>query len=227
MATLRINLPCSVSRWHRHDTLRTYSNPNQSNPPRPFYSLQIHKTTAFLANLNPLPIRSPPYEWWHDGGALAGVPDIPRQLLRWFRKSIGIPSSADVGAIASLLSKLVSATEKAQKIKITHAVISTPDLVALYDEDIADAAEHVGITLLQDAWFERQPRHIYAAFVGYGLNDAYHPTDSIISQSTESAPNTTGEEAPKTRNVLSVHLTHSALSIEAAIKWTNRTCGLD
>lgn len=94
-------------------------------------------------------------------------------------------------------------------------MISTPDLAALYDEDIADAAAHIGLNLLSDSYFERQPRHVYAAFVAYGLNNDNPPT----------LPDE-GGWVDGTRNVLAVYFSRGALSVEVAIKSTNRTCAV-
>ncbi|MCJ1285644.1 hypothetical protein MMC26_004985 [Xylographa opegraphella] len=158
--------------------------------------------------------RSPPYEWYHDGGAVNWEGAF-RQERRRLRKFFGLPASADVGIIAKFLSSLRTAAEEAQQRKITHAMIATPDLVALYDEDIADAAAHIGLNLLSDSYYERQPKQVYAAFVAYGLNN--HTLPSVPQKELK---------ATSTRNVLAVYLSHGAFSVEVASKWTNRTCSL-
>jgi hypothetical protein len=138
---------------------------------------------------------------------------MPRQLLRCFRRLIGLPSSADVGRIATLLQQLLTASEHTLsdhlglKVRITNASISTPDLLALYDEDIKDVATHVGLALRQDVYFTRQPRHVDAAVLGYGVN-------------AEDG----GQE--RRRIVLCVYSSREALSVEVNIKVTNRTCPL-
>ncbi|MCJ1471506.1 hypothetical protein MMC13_000146 [Lambiella insularis] len=154
----------------------------------------------------------PPYEWFHDGGAVNWEGNL-RQQRRRLRKSLGLPASADVGIIAKLLSSLRAAAEEAQQRQITHAMIATPDLVALYDEDIADAAAHIGLALLSDSYYERQPKHVYAAFVAYGLNN--HTLPSVPEKELR---------ATGTRNVLTVYFSRGALGVEIASKWTNRTC---
>lgn len=151
---------------------------------------------------------------------MGGIGDIPRQLLRRARKSVGLPASSDVRDISSMLSQLKTEAEASMKIKITQAVISVPDLVALYDEDIYDAAEYVGLQLLHDDWFFRQPRHIYSTFVAYRLNNhSFNVTSSIGNEHhCKGLPE---------RKLLSVYLSHDALSVEATVKTTNRTCPLD
>jgi hypothetical protein len=54
------------------------------------------------------------------------------------------------------------------------AVISYPGLVALYEEDIADAAEYLGVIALKGR-HHHQPREIRAAYAGYGMGlcDSY------------------------------------------------------
>ena len=103
--------------------------------------------------------------------------------------------------------------EDTQGSPVSHAVISVPDFAALYDEDIADAAAYVGLTLLSDSYFARQSRHVYAGFVAYGLNNNSAPCPPGKKWREEYA-----------RNILSVHLTHTTISAEATRKWTNRTC---
>ncbi|MCJ1296911.1 hypothetical protein MMC34_008479 [Xylographa carneopallida] len=155
-----------------------------------------------------------PYEWFYDGGAVNWEGTL-RQERRRLYKLLGLPASTDVSIIAKFLSSLRTAAEEAQQRKITHAMIATPDLAALYDEDIADAAAHIGLNLLSDSYFERQPRHVYAAFVAYGLNNDTLPS---VPQNELRA---TG-----TRNALAVYLSRGAFSVEVASKWTNRTCPL-
>ena len=82
---------------------------------------------------------SPPYnnlgESWDD---------TPRQYLRKARKAIGLPASTDVGHLATLLSALRAAVEERVG-PITSAGVTTMNLVALYDEDLHDAFEYVGL----------------------------------------------------------------------------------
>ena len=82
---------------------------------------------------------SPPYnnlgESWDD---------MPRQYLRKARKAIGLPASTDVGHLATLLSALRAAVEERVG-PITSAGVTTMNLVALYDEDLHDAFEYVGL----------------------------------------------------------------------------------
>ncbi|KAF2239122.1 hypothetical protein EV356DRAFT_528416 [Viridothelium virens] len=109
-----------------------------------------------------------------------------------------------------------------QDLKVTHGVLSTPDFVALYDEDVHDAAEYAGVTLLEEersGYFARQPRHAAAAFAGYGLNG---------DLSREALKNTTSREGElvEKRNVVAAYLTRSVLEVSCETKWTNRTCPL-
>ena len=69
---------------------------------------------------------------------------MPRQYKRKARKAIGLPASGDVGHLAKMLSKLRTAVEE-EVVPITTAGVTTMHLVALYDEDLHDAFEYVGL----------------------------------------------------------------------------------
>lgn len=58
------------------------------------------------------------------------------------------------------------------------AVISYPGIVALYDEDIVDAADYLGVFALKGLHFY-QPREIVAAYAGHGMGlcDSYKDKD--------------------------------------------------
>ena len=172
---------------------------------------------------------SPPYEYWHDGGVLLGWNDFPRQLARRARKAVGLAASEDVRIIGSMLATLKDGAERElakhtsefpwvpiDKLKITHAVVSSNDFVALYDEDIRDAAAYANLELLRDAFFTRQPRHAHAAFAGYGLND--NLKQGHVRNATSS------ESGVSKKNVVAAYLSHSALELSCETKWTNRTC---
>ena len=108
---------------------------------------------------------SPPYnnlgESWDD---------MPRQYLRKARKAIGLPTSSDVGYLATILSDLRTAVEN-QVGPITSAGVTTMNLTALYDEDLHDAFEYVGLEYItfpvgyvgHDILYETS-----AAYAGYG-----------------------------------------------------------
>ena len=108
---------------------------------------------------------SPPYnklgESWDD---------MPRQYLRKARKAIGLPASSDVGHLATLLLALRAAVEE-QVGPITSAGVTTMNLVALYDEDLHDAFEYVGLEYITFPVGYVGHNILYetnAAYAGYG-----------------------------------------------------------
>ncbi len=108
---------------------------------------------------------SPPYnklgESWDD---------MPRQYLRKARKAVGLPASSDVGHLATLLLALRAAVEE-QVGPITSAGVTTMNLVALYDEDLHDAFEYVGLEYITFPVGYVGHNILYetsAAYAGYG-----------------------------------------------------------
>ncbi|KAL9096019.1 MAG: hypothetical protein Q9165_001541 [Trypethelium subeluteriae] len=215
----------------RHSAL--YLSPFSSPSPSPV-SPQSLRTTR--PSTNPIPPSRPPYEYWHDGGVLAGLNDLPRQLARQARKAVHLPASSSAASLASMLGCLRTGAQQElpkhapsfpdiapQDLKVTHGVLSTPDFVALYDEDVRDAADYAGVTLLQEeergGYFARQPRHAAAAFVGYGLNG------ELTREELRNATRRKGDQVEK-RNVVVAYLTRSVLEVSCETKWTNRTCPL-
>jgi hypothetical protein len=71
--------------------------------------------------------------------------DWPRQMRRRLRKILGFPASRDVGILSRLLDPLREQVEERLGRKVRSAVVTSPNLVALYDEDILDAMEYAGV----------------------------------------------------------------------------------
>ncbi|KAL6722231.1 hypothetical protein ACLMJK_001338 [Lecanora helva] len=108
---------------------------------------------------------SPPYnspgESWDD---------MARQYKRKARKAIGLPASTDVGHLAKMLIDLRAAVED-QVGPITKAGVTTMHLVALYDEDLHDAFEYVGLEYVTFPIGDVGHNILYetsAAYAGYG-----------------------------------------------------------
>ena len=108
---------------------------------------------------------SPPYnkvgEAWDD---------MPRQYLRKARKAVGLPASQDVGHLAKMLSGLRTVVEERVG-PIMTAGLTTMHLAALYDEDLHDAFEYVGlkyITIPIGAVGHNILYETSAAYAGYG-----------------------------------------------------------
>lgn len=115
---------------------------------------------------------SPPY---NDQGEYNA--DLPRQLRRKARKAIGLPGSDEVGAISTLLKDLRSAVEGHLGHSIDSAVVSTPHLVALYEEDLADVAEYLKLQLQYLPYWHNHVKETGAAYVGNGFGLCSNYTD--------------------------------------------------
>ncbi|KAI0385541.1 hypothetical protein F5Y04DRAFT_276874 [Hypomontagnella monticulosa] len=87
---------------------------------------------------------APPYP-----GPAQRLRDWPRQNLRKFRKSIGRPASQDVYQISTLVRDLKHATEEILGFSIQAASASVPNIPAIYDEDLYDSFEYVGLEYIQ------------------------------------------------------------------------------
>ncbi len=122
--------------------------------------------------------------------------DMPRQYLRKARKAIGLPASSDVGHFATMLLDLRTAIEE-QVGPITCAGVTTMNLVALYDEDLHDAFEYVGLEYITFPVGYVGHNILYetsAAYAGYGYglctdyktdpeackHEQYNMTDEVV-----------------------------------------------
>lgn len=81
---------------------------------------------------------------------------------------MGLPASKDVGYLANVLSDLRAQVEKYLGAPIESAGITMPHLIALYQEDLQDAFDYVGLRYLffpirYDVLYETS-----AAYAGYG-----------------------------------------------------------
>lgn len=107
----------------------------------------------------------PPYQGWDDQDI-----DWPRQRQRQWNKAHGLPASEDVGVISAMISNLVVAVELRLGHNITAALVTTPNLVALYQEDMVDAFEHSALQSLDATWDRNNVYHeTSAAVAGNGL----------------------------------------------------------
>lgn len=78
--------------------------------------------------------------------------DWPRQLYRRSRKAVGLPASRDVAALATMLGPLKATTLKTVG-DFKFVFVTVPHLPALYNEDLVDACEYVGLQLLTLPWW--------------------------------------------------------------------------
>lgn len=93
--------------------------------------------------------------------------DWPRQLLRSARKRIGLAASNDVAVLSRMLQHVLDLADPKLPLRRNPVTISYPALYGLAQEDIADAAAYIGLSL--SGAHQYQPRSIVAAYAGHGL----------------------------------------------------------
>lgn len=94
--------------------------------------------------------------------------------------AIGLPASEDVGYLADVLSDLRAQVEKYRGAPIEYAGVTTLYLIALYQEDLEDAFEHMGLGFLSfpvryDVLYETS-----AAYAGYSYGLCFDYTDRAV-----------------------------------------------
>lgn len=137
--------------------------------------------------------------------------DQPRQAARASRKAAGLPASSDVGELAKLIKALLSEVKThLGGRQISGAVATIPHLTALYQEDLEDAFEYVGLIYVPQYpyWYGGifpESGAVYAAN-GFGLCSKYKNTTSCREQH-ENPPH-----QPQHENVLSISFTSGMLA---------------
>jgi len=147
---------------------------------------------------------SPPYDNLADSWD-----DMPRQYLRKARKAIGLPASSDVRFLAKMLSDLRASVEERVG-PITSAGVTTLHLVALYDEDLHDAFEYLGLEYLTFTvgWVGHNILYeTSAAYAGYGFGlCADYTRPKACEEELNAMPHTAVMAVFFTPNVLTVSL---------------------
>ena len=160
---------------------------------------------------------SPPY-YDHN----AEFHDLPRQWLRKFRKSRGLPSSCDVEVLAEMLSKLIVPTNSflGSLGPVDLALVTVPKLPALYMEDLVDACEYVGIRLLILPWYVYRSGDC-AQWPVVEVNTAYAGKGFGICNSYKNLTRC-GEEIRQMpdQNVFAVLFTRTALTAHVSPIWS-------
>jgi hypothetical protein len=92
---------------------------------------------------------------------------------------LGFPASRDVGILSRLLGPLREQVEERLGRKVSSAVVTSSNIVALYAEDITDAMEYTGLKppYLKGSFDFSQPREVSAAQAGYGIGLCPHYKD--------------------------------------------------
>jgi len=122
---------------------------------------------------------------------------------------MGMPASQDVGFLTKVLSDLLARVEEYLGEPVHSAGVTTPHLVALYQEDLQDAFEHVGLSFLKfpvryDILYETS-----AAYAGYGYGLCSDYTDPAACRNVQQDM---GSEV-----VMAVLYTRTALTISFSI----------
>lgn len=143
---------------------------------------------------------SPPYNDWGEE-----IEDRPRQQERQRRKAEGLPASSDVAALSNMTMHLRTAVETHLGHSITHALVSTPNLIALYDEDIQDTFDYLGLKCASANMRVRSLWETITAYAGNGLGLCSNYMN--ITACREELENMLDEE------VVAVMLTQTALTV--------------
>jgi hypothetical protein len=143
---------------------------------------------------------SPPYDHPSDE-----FDDTGRRLMRNIRKKLGLPASADVGTIAQVMRNLKSTMEPKLGFQVVDAAISVPHLAALYQDDVEDACEYIGIDYVKIPNFFRpllwETAVAYAGY-GFGLCANYTDTEACLAEEPDMAEH----------NVFAIHYSRNALT---------------
>ncbi|KAH8803501.1 hypothetical protein F5884DRAFT_805720 [Xylogone sp. PMI_703] len=97
--------------------------------------------------------------------------DKPCELMRSLRKAVGLPASADVGGLSTMIKELRCEAEAflGASILSVPTLVVTPSLTALYEEDIVDAFEYTGLQLTSIYISHSLVHETSGAYAGYGL----------------------------------------------------------
>jgi hypothetical protein len=103
---------------------------------------------------------------------------------------MGLPASSDVGELARLISSLRSAVEEHLGRKISGAVPTIPYLTALYQEDLEDAFEYVGLFYIPywPLWHGGIFPETGASYVGNGFRLCTNYTDPVSCEEEKRNP---------------------------------------
>ena len=141
------------------------------------------------------------------------IRDGPRQGRRQKRKAKGLPASQDVAVPATMHSSLRVAAEAFLGHPIDAALAATPNLVALYNEDVDDAFEYLSLKSLDRSNYLyelfREPAAVEAS---HGIGICHHPEDHDTCLEELKQMNDT--------SVLTVLYTKDALCVEISIMYS-------
>ena len=126
------------------------------------------------------------------------------------RKQLGLPASADVGTASAVLRALRQRAEVQLGVHVTVAAASVPHLVALYQDDVEDALEYLGLEYITiEDYFRPLLWETAVAYAGHGLGLCAHWQDAQRCASEL--------DRIERQTVLSVHYAPNALTLSLAV----------
>ncbi|KAL8731550.1 MAG: hypothetical protein Q9181_004271 [Wetmoreana brouardii] len=130
---------------------------------------------------------------------------MSRQQLRRLRKALGLSASPEVGHISDMLRSLRNEVEDFLDMPICTAVVTTPQLVALYREDVTDAFEYIGLQYVETDYWEPCLQQTRAAYANYGFG--------LCSNNTNPPACRDENRATPEETVMAVLYTEQALTV--------------
>ncbi|KAI1843511.1 hypothetical protein JX266_010337 [Neoarthrinium moseri] len=148
---------------------------------------------------------APPYD--DDGQFWA---DQPRKAVREALKAAQLPASYEVLILAQVIQRLSSEIESTLGIEIQEAVFAASHLVALYQDDIQDAAAYSGIKyVIPKGLHDPFVWETAAAYAGHGFGLCKHWQD-------DDACADEGKQMPS-ETILAVHYSRTALTVSLTV----------
>jgi hypothetical protein len=140
------------------------------------YLPQIYTSSEYRDALRRLSSESS--KRWHEPyhTPTSGLPTREKiyRFIRKFRKSIGLPATGDVGLLAEPLRQIIDKATSELGYRPKDALVVTPSVLGLYDDDILDAMIYTGLgqlPLRQEYVIPNgceEPREFLAAYAGRG-----------------------------------------------------------
>ncbi|KAK3316895.1 hypothetical protein B0H66DRAFT_605162 [Apodospora peruviana] len=139
---------------------------------------------------------APPYK-----SEAESLVDLPRIAARRSLMSAGLPASHEVGVLARVIQTLRHQLEQSYRIEIKEAVFTATHLLALYEEDLRDAASHAGIRYFTASKGQTYLYDMETAYVGYVFGRCQREGCA---------------EKLSHKNVLAMHYTRNVLTVSFA-----------
>lgn len=141
--------------------------------------------------------------------------DIPRRFFRALRKFIGFAASYEAEVISSMVGYLLEDAYIHHRLARPEAItLSFPGLVALYEDDIEDAAEHLRLRVLKGI-ASHQPHEVVAAWAGHGQGLCREYWNAMAcGEEFEHTPSSFILLAEYTKQALVLHLEFVKLAVD-------------